>query len=48
MNFADKLPINWGIIKNPLNWIIVVLMVLIASIGFKVVARAFTTEKGND
>lgn len=44
---AKKLPINWGLAKNPLNWIIVLLMVLIAGIAFSVVSRAVKTEKGN-
>jgi len=25
--------LNWGLLKNPLNWLTVLLMVLIASIG---------------
>lgn len=27
----DWVPINWGLIKNPANWIIILLMVLIAT-----------------
>jgi hypothetical protein len=26
--------INWGLIKHPINWLIVILMVLIAGAGF--------------
>lgn len=43
----SKLPINWGLIKNPLNWVIIVLMLLIAGIAFDVIARGISaTEKG--
>lgn len=45
-NVAKKLPVNWGILKNPLNWIIVVLMVLIAGIAFSVVSRVVSTDEG--
>lgn len=30
MDWAQKLPINWGLISNPFNWAIILLMVLIA------------------
>lgn len=42
----DNIPINFGILKNPLNWAIVLLMVLIAAIGAHVVTGFFS--KGND
>lgn len=45
MSVAEKLPINWGLIKNPLNWIIIILMVLIAGIGFHTASRAFTEKR---
>lgn len=40
MSIADKLPINWGLIKNPLNWIIIILMVAIAGMGAKLILSA--------
>ena len=27
----DSIPINWGLVANPLNWAIIVLMLLIAA-----------------
>lgn len=38
--------LNLGIMKNPLNWAIVTLMVLIALIGAHY-ARDFMQQKGN-
>jgi len=32
--------INWEIIKNPLNWLIVALMLIIAGFAFDVVVSA--------
>lgn len=29
----DWVPINWELVKNPLNWAIVVLMLVIAGFG---------------
>lgn len=33
------LPINWALIKNPLNWIILTLMVLLAAFALEIVGR---------
>lgn len=33
--------INWSLLKNPLNWFIVTLMVVIAAMGFDIVLREF-------
>jgi hypothetical protein len=38
----EKLPINWRIISNPLNWVTVTLMFLIAGIGYKMIAHKVT------
>lgn len=45
-DIAQNLPINWGLVKNPLNWIIIILMVLIAGFAFGVVSRAFISSEG--
>lgn len=34
----EWVPLNWGIMKNPLNWIIVLLMVLIAAFAVDILA----------
>lgn len=39
MNWASYIPINWGLIKNPLNWITIVLMVIIAGFAAQQVAQ---------
>jgi hypothetical protein len=31
--------INWGLMSHPMNWFTIVLMVLIAGIGFKLLAQ---------
>lgn len=38
MAVADFVPINWALARNPFNWVIVLLMVVIAAIAFNVVA----------
>lgn len=40
-----RLPINWGIAANPLNWVVVTLMFLIGAIAFKIVGNKLN-EKG--
>lgn len=41
--------INWGLVKQPLNWIIIILMLVIAGIALDVISRALpsTIEQGN-
>lgn len=36
----EWLPVNWRLIGNPINWLIVVFMVIIASIALEVVLQA--------
>lgn len=45
MAVADFVPINWGIIKNPYNWIIVLLMVFIAAVGLALARRLIANGK---
>jgi len=33
----DKIPINWNLISNPVNWVIVILMISIAGLGIAAV-----------
>lgn len=40
---ADRIPLNWGLLKNPANWAIVLLMVLFACVAWDIIARAFAT-----
>lgn len=39
------IPLNFGIMANPVNWVIVVLMVAIAGMGLAVI---FTTPANED
>lgn len=32
----DWVPVNWGLLKNPINWVIVILMITIAAFGLSV------------
>lgn len=36
--------INWPVIKEPLNWLIVLLMLVIAGFGFEVFIRFFKSN----
>jgi hypothetical protein len=38
--------INWDLIKNPFNWFIVLLMVVIAMIGFHSLFKLFGNTSG--
>lgn len=39
-----ELPINWPLIRNPINWGIVLLMVLIGGIGVDIILTAVTSK----
>jgi len=41
----DALPINWRLIGNPLNWLIILLMVIIAGFAFDAGARFIAQHK---
>jgi hypothetical protein len=41
------MPINWGLISNPANWLVVFLMLAIASIGITAVYASWTTNQEN-
>lgn len=41
----NALPINWTLIKNPVNWIIVFLMVAIAGAGIAVIFSATQSQE---
>lgn len=40
MSFAEAVPINWAIVRNPINWATFFLMILIAGIALHVVLGA--------
>lgn len=44
----DWVPINWGLIKNPLNWIIILLMVLIAGFAGQQALRLIQSQRTTD
>lgn len=45
---AAKFPINWQLIKNPANWIVVFLMIAIAGAGLAVIFNATSAPKGDE
>jgi hypothetical protein len=40
--------INWDLIKNPFNWFIVVLMLLIACFAFHLLIKLFSGSQSGD
>lgn len=38
--------INVGMLKNPLNWVIVTLMIVLFFMGAEIVINQFSTDKG--
>lgn len=43
----DWLPINWQLIANPLNWVIVILMLAIAAYGLHLILPQFFDSVDN-
>lgn len=41
----DKI-INLSLLKHPLNWVIVALMILLAGLGMEIVFNQFSSDKG--
>lgn len=39
-------PVNWRLISHPLNWLIVFVVLMIASFGFKELKEAVSTDCG--
>lgn len=44
MEVVKYVPLNWGIIKHPANWVIVLLMVIIAGFALDQAIRYFQTQ----
>jgi hypothetical protein len=36
----DSVPINWALMRNPVNWVIVLLMVYIAGLGLALIFQS--------
>lgn len=36
----EWLPVNWSLAKNPLNWFIILLMVLLGALGVDIILNA--------
>lgn len=43
----DWLPVNWTLLRNPLNWAIIILMVLIGAMGVDIVLSAVVSPHSN-
>jgi hypothetical protein len=41
----EYIPINWGIVKHPMNWITIFLMVFLAFIGFDLALKLYNSEQ---
>lgn len=46
MELPNWVPINVGLISNPLNWVIVILMVTIGTIAFSLVVGGAAKKEG--
>lgn len=40
------IPVNWGLIGNPINWVIVILMLSIGAIAVSIVVGGLATKSG--
>lgn len=41
----DWLPVDWNLLKNPINWVVVTLMILIAGFALRLIVPANTTQE---
>lgn len=41
----NAIPLNWGLLRNPVNWVIVFLMVAVAGAAIAVIFSATGAEK---
>lgn len=40
MPFKDYIPVNWALIGNPYNWVVVTLMVMVAGLALSLLFPA--------
>lgn len=48
MSVAEYIPINWGLIKSPVNWITVLLMLAFGAFAFDLAKMYYTQSKGSN
>jgi len=41
------IPVNWELLANPVNWIIVFLMLALAGVGLALIARSTKDDNSN-
>jgi len=42
--FISYIPLNWEILRNPVNWVIVFLMIAIAGVGIALIMQQFSAS----
>lgn len=48
MDFLKKLPINWPLMANPVNWIIIWLMLALASVMLALITSSLDAPMKNE
>ncbi len=48
MDIKEYIPLNFELMKNPLNWIIVFLMIAIAGLGLAFVMQSFSGRNSSE
>lgn len=41
---VSYIPLNWELLKNPINWVMVFLMIAIAGVGLTLIMQQFSTS----
>lgn len=44
---VSYIPVNWELAKNPVNWIIVFLMIALAGVGIALIMQQFSDTTSN-
>jgi hypothetical protein len=45
-NLLEKIPVNWDIVRNPVNWLVIGLMVAIAALALHTILKSREVENG--
>lgn len=42
------IPLNWELMKNPYNWVIIALMITLAGVGLVLIMKSVSAPEAND
>ena len=45
---AEKLPFNWALLSNPINWVTIWVMIAIGLVGLRLITASATQQKEDE